>query len=359
MAPRGARSPRPGRPAPAAVAAGLVASLLAAAGGCYHKGDYTPSEPLVSSILTLTSVDGETSLPADGFSRLDLEARLLGNPSFDQRTVLFRTTSGTLEGGSAAADAMAVEADGTGRARITLVSSTQVGTAVVTATPKAAPGVTASLSIDFVAPTGSDVLRFVEAPGEAPADGATLTTFTVEVSAALPAAQRTVTFTTTSAAGFAPSGQASVSEPVNAGNRASADLVSPAAIGTARVTAQVAGVAQQAEISFVRALPDDIVVAADPTSAPAATDTQITITATLLRDVGGVTPGTVVSFRAEDEAGKTVGLFTNVTRSAADGTATAVFEPRTTTPGFVTVTVGVEGSAAVGTVRIELTAPSS
>jgi hypothetical protein len=337
--------------------AALAVALALGAGGCYHQGDYSPTASLVDSIIALVSVDGRTSLPADGFSRLRLEARLLGEPAFADRTVLFRTTAGTLEGGTADGDAMAVEADGAGRARIDLVSVQQALTAVVTATPKGAPGATASLEIAFTAATPGDVIHFVAAPATAPADGATLTTFTVEISAALPASQRSVTFTTTSAAGFAPGGATSVSVGADGSNRASADLKSPAAIGSARVAATVNQVTQEVGVSFTRALPEDIVVSADPVAVAATPDASVAITATLLRDVGAVTPGTVVTFRAEDDAGAAVGSFVNATRSGADGSATATFQPRSTTPGFVTVIVGVDGSGVTGSVRIELTAP--
>lgn len=347
---------RSGFPTPSALPV-LALCLGLAAAGCYDAEDHSPTDALVDAILTLVSPSGQTSLPADGFSRLELEARLHGDPAFARRTVLFHTTEGTLEGGTPDGDAMAVEADGAGRARITLVSSQQIATAVVTATPKEAPGVTVTLAIDFVPPNPGETIRFVAAPAEAPADGATLTTFTVEISPNLPADRRTVAFATTSAAGFAPGGQASVSVPVDAGNRASADLVSPGEIGSARVTATVENVTQEARVRFVRALPDDVVVTADPPAVAATLDATVAVTATLLRDVGMVTPGTVVTFRAEDDSGAPVGTFTNVTRSGDDGTATATFQPRSTTAGFVTVIAGVEGSSVTGSVRVELTAP--
>ncbi len=334
--------------------AGLVlASLLA---GCYDSDSYEPTTGNLEKILTLQSVSGAATLPADGFSRLTLEARLLGDPALDRRTVLFRTSRGTLDGGTANGDAMAVEADATGRARIDLVSSQAVGTAVVTASPMSAPGVAASLEIGFVPLDPDGVIRFVAAPTRAPADGATLSTFTVEVSPEIAPADRTVTFTTSSGE-LAPGGQTTATVPVDAANRASVDLVSASTVGSARVTATVAGVSRSAEVTFERALPDVITVSADSLAVPAAADSQVTITAGLHRDVGTVTDGTVVTFRAVDSAGAPVGTFGNVTLSSG-GTATAVFRPGSAPPGFVTVIVGAEGTSVTGTLQIELTPPS-
>lgn len=336
-------------------AAAVLALGLAAAGGCYDSGDYSPTETNIDAILTLSSATGATSLPADGFSRLRLEARLLGAPAADRRTVLFRVNGpGTLQGGVADGNDRAVEADATGRASIDYVAGQTPGTAVVTATPKAAAGVTVSIALTLLPPDPNDVVRFVAAPSRAPADGATLTPFTVEVSATLPAAA-TVQFAA-SASGFGPAATTPLAVPVDGGRRASADLKSPSTITNARVSATVQGVTRTAEITFERALPGSITVGADNLTAPAALDTEFMITATLHRDVGSVTDDTAITFRAEDDAGAAVGLFGNVTRSSG-GTATATFRPRSETPGFVTVIVGAEGTSVTGSLRLELTGP--
>ncbi len=331
----------------------VAALVLAALGGCYKKSDHSPTEPLASSVITLSSSSGATSLPADGFSRLRLEARLSGDPAFANRTVVFATTAGTLSGGTAGTNCTGcvnVAADGSGIARIDLISTQQVGSATVTASPAAAPGILASLTVDFVAANPDDTVRFVAAPDRAPADGATLSTFTVALSPSVPTASRQVTFAATAGTFVPPN-------PVNAdaGNRASADLQSPRTITSARVTATVNGVTREVPIRFERALPKIITVNANPAVAPPAAGTTIQITATLIRDQGIVTDGTVVTFRAaRADDGTPVGGFTNVTTST-NGTATATFLPRTTTPGTVIVTVGAQDTSVTGTVQIDLT----
>ncbi len=333
--------------------AALLALCLS---GCYDKSDYSPTGQHIDDIITLTSVSGATSLPADGFSRLQLEARLLGAPALDRRTVVFSTTAGTLNGGQPVdncAGCRKVEADGSGRAVIELVSAQNVGTALVTASPQDAPGVLVQMSVGFVAVQPDGIIQFVRAPGRAPADGATLTTYTVEVSGAIPQASRKVTFTATGAT-FS-NGQSVIEVDVDAGNRASADLKSPAQIGTSRVLATINGVTREVSVQFERALPDGIMVTASPDSVPSAAESKVTVTATLLRDIGAVSDGTIVTFRAVGAKGAPVGRFTNITRTTG-GVATADFYPGAITPGLVTVIVGAQDTSVTGSVEVEVTA---
>jgi len=330
----------------------LGLAVLALCCGCYSKSDFSPTEPLAASVITLSSPSGVTSLPADGFSRLRLEARLPGDPAFANRTVLFSTTSGTLSGGTAGTNCngcVTVVADGSGIARIDLISAQQVGSATVTATPQGAPGILASLTVNFVAASPDETIRFVAAPDHAPADGATLSTFTVAISPSLPAGSRQVTFAAT-AGTIVPPNPVSV----DAGGHASVDLQSPRTITSGRVTATVNGVTREVPIRFERALPKIITVNANPAVAPAAAGTTIQITATLIRDQGTVTDGTVVTFRAARADGTPVGGFTNIT-TTTNGVATATFLPRTTTPGTVIITVGAQDTVVTGTVQVDLT----
>lgn len=332
-----------------------AAALILALSACYDKSDYSPTAAQVDRIVTLSAENGATSLPADGFSRLRIVARLMGDPDFAKRTVVFSVSSGTLVGGTPVTNCMGcvmVPANGSGQATVDLVSSREEGTAVVRAWPADAPGITASLPIAFGTAQPDQTIQFVSAPDRAPADGATVSTFTVGVSPSLPAGSRQVTFQTT-AGMFAPSGT-SVQVPADGGGRASADLVSPRQITSARVTATVNGVTREASIRFERALPDAITAAVDMPIATAATSTKIHVTATLLRNVGTVTDGTVVTFRATRANGSTVGIFTNVTTSA-NGMASADFLPNTTEAGTLTITVGAQDTGVKGTVQVVLT----
>ena len=339
----------------ALVVSSILAALLAA---CYKKSDYSPTAPLANQVIVLSSSSGATTLPADGVSRLHLEARLPGDPAFANRTVLFTVSGGgTLDGGTAGTNCnnlcRNVAADGKGIAQIDLISSNQVGTGVVTATA-GTTGITASLSINYVAASPDDTIRFVAAPSHALADGATLTTFTVVISPSLPPGSRTVTFVTTApGTSFAGGTGQSIPVPTDAGNQASADLKSPLAITTGRVSATVNGVTREVSVSFDRALPTSFSVQADPPVATAALSTKIRVTATLRHDQGFATDGTAVTFSAKQD-GVAVGIFTNVTLTT-NGVATADFLPNTTSPGTITITVGAQGTQLTGSIQILLT----
>jgi hypothetical protein len=340
----------------------VFALLWALCAACYKKSDYSPTAPLANQVITLSSSTGVATLPADGFSRLHLEARLPGDPAFANRVVIFTTTSGTLSGGTAGTNCnnacQNVTADGSGIARIDLISAAQVGTAVVTATPSGAAGITASLSISFVAATPDDTIHFVAAPTRVQADGATLTTYTVAISPSLPPASRTVTFQTTAAGTtfVAPTSGQSIPVPVDAGGQASADLRSPVTITTGRVSATINGVTREVVVSFEQAVATTITVGVDNAVVPAAAATKVRVTATLRHNQGFVTDGTQVSFNAMREGSTaSLGIFTNVTLTT-NGVATADFLPNTTTGGVVILTVGAQGTERTGTARILLTA---
>jgi hypothetical protein len=342
----------PGRPS-------LALLLLAALAACdYDTDDYrTPTDP-AAQYLQLSIVGAADSLPADGVSRLTLEARV--SPDSTQRQVQFTTSLGTLVGGTGTdGTARQVEVDSSGVAQVELQSARQVGTARVTASVVGVAQVAQSLDVRFVAADAGSVLRFVAAPAAAPADGATASRFTVEVSPEVDPALRTVTFTTTLGsftAGAAATTSAPV--PVDAEGRASVLLYSPPAVGEALVAATVAGTSRQTAVRFERALPETLLVDLSKLSVEDSLTDSITLTVTLLRDVGTVTDGTVVRFAARGPSGAAFGLFDGITASG-NGTATATFTPAGSgVRGTASFEVSVAGGASTS-VPFEVVAPSS
>lgn len=279
------------------LAALFVAAAAVAAAGCYDGDDFSPTEPLLRSILTLGSESGATEVPADGFSRLRLVARVSSDTALGRRAVLFSTTGGRLAGGTPEGDAVRVEPDGGGRAVVDLVSASDAGTAVVTARLAEEPGIAASLAVEFTPADPASILRFVVAPASAPADGATVTALTVELSPQLPSEARQVVFRTT-AGGFAPGGGSETTVLADAGSRATTDLVSAATVGPARVQATAAGVTREVVVEMVPALPETVDLTASPPSLTAGVDAVVELTATLRRTVGRVGAGTEVVFSA-------------------------------------------------------------
>ena len=352
-----APSPPPRRARLRALAGAAVAAVALFAGRCYEKNDYSPTAPPTQDALTLSTAGQQTSLPADGVSRLRIVARISPNADADKRTVLFSTTAGTLIGTANAAGQVPVAADGSGEASIELRSAQQVGSAVVSAQVQNAPGVSRQLVIAFTAADPAAIVQFVAAPATAPADGATLSSFTVQLSPSLPLGTQ-VQFQAT-AGTFQPEGTASVSRTADGSYRVTADLASPLAIGRGRVTATANNVSQQTTIDFHRALPDLITVATSGTfEVQPSTSQGVTVVGTYLRNVGKVTAGTVATFRATTGAGATIGFFRDVTTVRADGTASATFlAGQTTYRGPVTITVGAEGTSVTGSTGLTVVDP--
>jgi hypothetical protein len=347
-------------PRPASLLAGaLLASTLLAANRCYERKDYEPTPGLIEATLALSTAGGVTSLPADGISRLRLVAQISPAADLGNRTIAFSTTAGTLLGGTPGTGGeQEVQADSRGQASIELQSAQRVGDAVVTARVKQVAGLTRQILITFTAANPDEVIRFVAAPASAPADGATLTAFTVAVSSSLPLGTP-VQFQTTAGA-FAPEGTASVSRAADGSFQATAVLESPATLSTALVRATASQVTREATIEFRRALPDRITVATGGKFQVMANGTDsVTVTGTYLRDVGQVTAGTVATFRATDATGAAIGFFRDVTVVGANGQATAAFIAGTAAyRGRVTITVGTADGAVTGSAEIEVIDPS-
>ncbi|MEP7009253.1 MAG: hypothetical protein ABJC13_02920 [Acidobacteriota bacterium] len=335
------------------LAALSVAALVSS--GCYKQSDFEPPA-IVEESLVLGTVGGVTSLPADGVSRLRLVAQLDPRADLNKRTVIFSTSAGTLVGGvpAALAGGREVAADGTGQATIELVSGQQVGPAVVMASVKEVPGLSRSIAIGFTSADVNGVIRFVAAPTSAPADGASRTVFTVEVSSALPLGTQ-VAFATSGGL-FAPESSSSATRSIDGSFRATVELVSPSAIGTGIVSATANQVTRQAQISFVRALPDRILVSTGgKVTAQAGLADPVTVTASFQRDIGKVTPGTSAIFSATDSSGREIGIFRDASTVNDSGSAAATFLAGTTTyRGPVTIVVSAQGGTVRGIATIEI-----
>ncbi|MFL6259030.1 MAG: hypothetical protein ACJ76Y_04900 [Thermoanaerobaculia bacterium] len=336
-------------------------ALLLAVGGCYKDSNYSPSAPQTAGALTLATADGSRSIVADGLSRVTLVAAIDPGADSDKRTVTFTTTSGSFVGAAGGGTTIDVNAGSDGRALAILQSSQKVETAVVSAVVKGAASVAAQIQIQFTAPDPNGVLRFVTAPGAAPADGATVTLFTVAVSPAM--STGTVTFS--SSAGTFPS----TPVPIGIDHTATAGLTSPKTIGAATVTATLNapgggnGFSRQTSIRFDPALPNVITVQVD--NLQVLPGGKVHVTAHFTRSIGQVSANAVATFSARDANGNAVGGFENVTviqpgTSATDSTATADYLPGpSAAPGPVTITAGTDPASVTGSTNITIVKPGS
>jgi len=198
-----------------------------------------------------------------------------------------------------------------------------------------------------------------ETPAAAPADGQTVTLFTVEVSPTV--STGTVTFMST--AGTFPS----TPVPIGIDHRATAGLTSPKTIGAASVTATVNttggsnGFSRQTPFRFDVALPNVITVMVD--SLTVMPGGKVHVTAHFTRLVGQVSANTVAVFSATDANGASVGGFENVTvvqpaASGSDNTASADFLPgANAAPGPITISAGTDPPSVIGSTDITVINP--
>lgn len=344
------------------VLAVLLLTLAAVVAACDPDERRFPTEnstdPLPSSLKLSTST-GALTLPADGISTLLITAEIPPGLVTPTRKVRFRTSSGSFAGAAASATQIDVSFETDGRAVSILHSSTTPGPVVVGAQIVDGMNETTTVTqiqLQFVVPD-AEGLRFIEAPSRAPADGASTTRFTVQVLPALPLDNRTVTFTT-SLGSF--DGGTTRMTTVNAGvdGQASVLLYSAPDDGQGLLAASLGMLFRIENVIRFEPAPAETILVETP--ARVALGGSAPMKATLVRSIGTPTLGTVVTFRAFDQAGTMFGSFHNVTLSGAGGVATAEFRPgRTATPGPCRIAVTAGGSAAIGRARFELVAAGS
>ena len=326
----------------------VLASTLMLA-GCHDPDDFLATP---DSFLTLEADGGATTLPADGFSELMIEARLIASDAPTQRQIEFSTTRGGWVGAASGVNAITVDVDQNATSRATLKSDSTPGEVTVGAMVVGVSGVSRSLTLMFTPPDPDETIEFIDAPTNAPADGATRSTFRVGLNDQIP--NPTVTFTTT--IGKFSNGMSSATVNGNDQNQAAIELIGPTAVGTGIVSATILGITRTTTITFDPALPDRILVIPDALSVAAGADVRVS--GQLLRDIGMTTVGTVPTFESRDAAGNILGGFLSLEVSNAQATVAARYLPGTTAyRGPVTVTVGVLGSSVTGSTTIQVVAP--
>jgi hypothetical protein len=339
----------------------VAAVSTAACGTWFDKDDFLPSSPSIVNALALASA--QPSIPADGFSTARVTATISADAALANRIVVFETTTGTFVGApDATPRAIERMVDTSGSATVDLRSSRTVESARVTARVKDIAGLSKEVLIAFTPPTAGDIIRVSAAAPSAPADGITITPITAEISGALPSGRRMVTFTTTlgdflgDPANRTGAGQTSIDAPADGANRAVAFLRSPKdAVGTAFVTARVDNppVSAVTNVQFTRAAPQRVLVTTNRSTVEQDFDPPLVVTATLVRDPGTVTAGTIVTFRAVDANGNEHGLFSKVITTNASGVATAEFTAGTLAPlGPLTIIATAEGVSGSTTVQV-------
>lgn len=325
----------------------------------------SPSEPAVAHVMAtlehitpaltqqqnirFTPVTAEDMLAFDNLpdtvmvasnATTEIRVRIDPNLEGEDRRVTFTTNNGRFQFGSGNGTTRQVLADNNHVAKVTLESPEDGGEVVVTA---AVRGFSLEETIRFfVQPSVS----FVNPPTSAPADGETVTRFSIRIVSELERAENlNIEFVTT--AGILISGDQEgqrLTLMPGAQDTLGILLKSPRQVGTALITASLEGTrSDETSLIFDLAPPDSIFVAIDPQKFQVRPNEQTTLEATLTRRPGRgqVTEGLSVSFFAADSLGASIpnARFFNVTTADANGVATAIFTPDGSPyRGLVTIT---------------------
>jgi hypothetical protein len=331
-----------------ACAAVLVASIGSVA--CYDPNRLTAPD----DVFSITA--SPATIPANGFSTSQITARV--DPA-TRRDLKFSFSKS--EGGTLSVPASQVRGpDANGEISVFLTSDTTPRTVLVTAEAKDGDTIVASRSVavTFEAATPSSVIRLTVSSSQVEADAVSSVQLRAEVNPAL--TNRMVTFRTTSGSfeqGASPPVRELANRPTGADGVAIAQLYASGEVGTAVVTASAGGFSDSQTVTFTPAAPDFITLRATPLTVSRALETNsTTLTATLSRSVGTMTPNARVEFSAvNDESGTSFGRFEEVTRST-DGQVTAKFVPGTAAPlGLATITARVPGTNVSAQVKITIT----
>ncbi|MGH1364662.1 MAG: hypothetical protein ACRBF0_13960 [Calditrichia bacterium] len=297
-------------------------------------------------------IDFPASAQADGFSLNAVTVRVSSQIPSGSRQVTFTTTGGTFASTNNQTAQIMPNVDN--RATAVLKSPNSIQTTTIKATVNT---FSREISINFMPIIPDSIIRFITTPNSAPADGATLSTYSVRISPQLPLSGRRVTFSTTSGT-FAVNNNNTIQVTADQSNIATAILKSPNIIENGLISATINGLTRDATTDFQRADPEQILLNLGAFQIKASLTNSIIAKAQLIRNVGTVTPGTIVTFNAADSLGNPIGLFGDITLSNSMGEATAIFTTGATTyRGRVTITSGTTAPNLTATAMLQVVDP--
>lgn len=337
----------------------LLFSLTAASlSGCFNSDDFDLDQNRVDQILQLTTASGEASVPADGYSFIEILATVSAQSA--PQSVVFTASAGSFIGADSNMPLTVTSmtgADGVARAR--LRTSLDVGEQTVSAQIMGNSNVRSELDVRFTVPDVDEVVLFQTLPATAPADGATFTTVSVSIDPDLQGEDRSVTFTTNRGV-FAGMNMSTMSVMAASDNVAQVDLKSALLAGSVRLTASVKSFTTTAQMDFVPALPETISIMANKFVVKADGSDKAELTISLLRQTGTVTAGQSVDIAAVLNSGQSIDVIRNQTLSDSDAKIKATFFAGTTSErGDVAVTVTSANASVSAQTTIDIIDPAT
>ena len=192
---------------------------------------------------------------------------------------------------------------------------------------------------------GADLVDFKVDSGQIAADNFSSTRMTAMVPNEAQQAIRRVTFTTETGV-FTGTNSSTEVVSVNDSGIAVAELRAPRSIGTSTIRATAGHTVLSKTIKFVRALADTVLV--EPNDFTIEPTGEVTLTASLRRAIGQVSPGAEVTFVATDSANRIVGTFGTPSLSNDGGIVTVRFNPAGTLQAIGVITIKATTQASSG-----------
>ena len=352
----------------------LVACSTLVWPGCNRQHSnraFLPSSPEFSGSLVVTV--SASSIPADGFSRVEITARITGGADLDKREVQFETDAGDFpRETTAGTKKTTIDVDSTGVVTVELRSSNTPALATVTvqvlekgennsSTPIEA--LITRVEVEFVDPDPGAIIQLSTSEERGQADDSSVIFVHADVGEGIPGPNRPVTFVTTLGTFIGgtttSSGTHTVTINADLDRRATATLKSPATAGEALVTASVASTTAEIRIPFDPALPEVILVNLEKNKLvrDGGAGEVSMITVILSRDEGKVTTGTAIEYSArEKDYGEPLDLLFRK-QTLSDATEMATAEVALGTVNFVgTATIRAQVENVVGEADIEIDA---
>jgi hypothetical protein len=208
-------------------------------------------------------------------------------------------------------------------------------------------------------PAGPDVdvdgLSLSLSAESAPADGETIVLVLVDVPSSARGEGRKITLTT-SLGTLEGATSGTLALVANAEGRATAELHAPTRTGIARIRSTVAGVIREDSVRFTAAPPTRIDVDAAKFTVAAGMRNETTVTATLRRVPGKITPGASVVFTAaRGDTSEAIGFFSTAAPSDANGVVTVRFSAGDTSyRGPVIISAKHVESGLIGTTQLQI-----
>ena len=322
----------------------------------YFEDDYKDTE---LNLLEVISVGNEDRvLPADGFSKVEIKVVAPKTWDSKEKKAVIVTTGGTLEGGTRVND-FSIEIDfKSDTANFYLVSSDKKETVRLDISLKENLSITESISFEFTEINADDLLRF-ESPGSGavfPADGETQVELVLYLSPDMPNSSNRVKLTTTHGK-FSENGLNTIDESPNQNGEIIVFLTAHTTNTNSRITAENGAIQKDLYLEFENAGPDVISISIARDSLRIPYDEKFSFSVDLIRNVGKVTEGVLLTATARDTVGNLLGQFDKQFYQVLSSNETIglnYYPSLTSYRGDVEITINNNANATVSSIVIEI-----